>query len=83
MAAPTPTAVRIVRRGVRTTLRNGIRVSVDPGSGIRPVQSLIRPAFAVRCPVRMASIGSTRTARHTGTAAATIGTTKPSTAAWA
>ena len=35
MAAPTLTAVRMVRRGVRSRLRSGIRVRLDPGRRTR------------------------------------------------
>ena len=44
---------------------------------MRPVQFVIRLLLAVRWPVRMASIGSTRSARQTGSALAAIGITHP------
>ena len=81
MAAPTLTAVRTVRRGVRSTLRRGMRVRLDPGRLMRPVQSVRRLGRAIRCPVRIAVIGSTRTARQTGIALATSGIASPSSAA--
>ena len=65
-AAATPIAVSSVRRGVRSTLRNGICASVPPGtrshaaSGARPLPR------ALMNPVRIASIGGTVTARQTG-----------------
>jgi hypothetical protein len=48
IAAPTPTAVSAVRRGVRNTLRIGIVVIVEPGSRNRPVQPVSRLDLAAR-----------------------------------
>lgn len=80
-AAPIPSAVRIVRRGVRWTLRNGIRASTPPGAGTRR-RGRADPPAAVR-PERIASIGATRTARTIGSIAARNGTAKPRPAATA
>ena len=76
MAAPMPSAVRIVRRGPRTTLRTGSMATVEPGSGSRRTSGASPPETA-RCAVWMASTGATRTARRTGRAVATIGRRSP------
>ena len=77
---PTPSAVSRVRRGARSTLRIGICTSADPGTCSRlPIAA--RPLEpAERNPIRIASIGGTRTPRQTGKAVATIGRIRPSSA---
>ena len=71
--APMPSSVSSVRRGVRRTLRSGRLASAPPGSR-RPLTSHARPLLrAALAPTRMASTGTTRTARHTGRAAASSG----------
>ena len=63
----------------RRSIHLGIDLFVTGGTPIHaPVDGVVR---AVRWPVRIASMGSTRTARHTGSAAARIGITRPSAAA--
>lgn len=53
---------------------------LDPGSRRRRDRSVDLPPRTVRCPVRIASIGSTCTACHRGQTLATIGITTPSAA---
>ena len=78
--APIPRSVISVRRGVRRTLRSGRLASAPPGTRT-PRTSHARPLLrAARAPTRIASIGVTRSARQTGTAAASSGSASPSAA---
>jgi hypothetical protein len=81
IAPPIPTAVSSVRRGARRTFRTGIRLRLLPCSVSRFKEGDRPPPFAARCPVRKASTGATRTARHTGHRVASIVRAIPSTAA--
>ena len=81
MTAEMARAVIAVRLGARTMFLNGICHMVGPGSFVLASSHAGPPAREARCPVLMASIGETRTARHTGTAVAAKGIRKPSAAA--
>ena len=77
MAAAIPSAVRPVRRGARSTLRNGIWVMVEPG---RCTSHRDRPPPGVRWVVRMASTGAMRSVWRNGRMQARSGMTNPSAA---
>ena len=65
-AAAIPSAVNTLRRGRRSTSRSGRVAMTEPGNGRRWTSGANPPRAVVRGPVRMASIGGTRTARITG-----------------
>ena len=66
ITAPMARTLMRVRRGVRTTLRTGIRPMLPPGRGSRRTRRARPLPAAARGPTRIASTGVTRTPRHTG-----------------
>ena len=75
-AAPIPSAVSSVRRGVRSTFPSGIRRIALRGHGSRR-STRDRPLRGDRWVVAIASTGAMRTDRQTGHAVASSGMTNP------
>ncbi len=66
MTAPMARTLMSVRRGVRSTLRSGMRARLPPGWGSRRATRARPLPEAERAPTRIASTGATRTPRQTG-----------------